>query len=99
MHFMGSQWEIKIPRSSVFAIFQNSREEKNSISPSKNKTNGSINIGALIHVKVKPGDGSLRLVNTFTGEYSSSQKVTERRQLRSAYESPSCIDTIASNYP
>lgn len=47
---MRSQWQIENPRSSVFAIFQNSREEKNSISPSKNKKNGSINIGALIHV-------------------------------------------------
>lgn len=50
MHLMRSQWEIKIPRSSVFAIFKNPREEKNAISPSKNKKNGSINIGALIHV-------------------------------------------------
>ena len=87
---MRSQWQIENPRSSVFAIFQNSREEKNSISASKNKKNGSINIGALIQILP---------VNTFTGKYSSSQKVTERRQLRSAYESPSCIDTIASNYP
>ena len=47
---MRSQWEIENPRSSVFAIFQNSRGEKNSISPSINKKNGSINIGALIHV-------------------------------------------------